>query len=131
MSLVRMRPVMLLGAVLLLHAVLLSGPSRVAGATGPEIRAAKGFVVARTTTSLTLLARDRRVVVVITAHTRVLGQRTAFSHIAGHDVVRAEGRWITENRLLAERIDVVVAAGSLGLRRVLVTPTIELLGFGH
>lgn len=128
---VRVRPIMLFGAVLLLHAVLLSGPSRVAGATGPEIRAVKGFVVARTTTSLTLLAGDRRVVVLITVDTRVLGQRTASSHITAHDVVRAEGRWTSGNRLVAERIDVVVAAGNLGLRRVLVTPTIELLRFGN
>jgi hypothetical protein len=45
--------------------------------------------------------------------------------------VRAEGRWTTGNRLLAERIDVVVAAGSLALKRVLVTPTFELLRFGN
>lgn len=131
MRAVRMRPVMVLGAVLLIHAALLSGPSLVAGAAGPEIRAAKGFVVARTPASLTLLTGDRRVVVVITADTRVLGQRTAFSDIAAHDVVRAEGRWTAGNRLLAERIDIVVAAGSLGLRRVLVTPTLELIRFGN
>jgi hypothetical protein len=122
---------MLIGALLLLHVVWPSGQSPVAGAGRQEFRAAKGFVVAKTATSLTLLAGDLRVLVAITSETRVLSQRHAFSDIAPNDVVRAEGRWTTGNRLLAERIDVVVAAGSLALKRVLVTPTFELLGFGN
>ena len=121
----------LLGALLLLGAAWLSGPSRVAVAAPLQLRAVKGFVVARTATSLTLLAGDLRVLVAVTPETRVLGQRHAVSDIAPNDVVRAEGRWTTGNRLLAERIDVVVAAGSLALKRVLVTPTFEILGAGN
>lgn len=87
--------------------------------------------MARTATLLTLLAGDRRVLVAITPETRVLGQRQRLSDIAPNDVVRAEGRWAAGDRLLAERIDEVIAAGSLALRRVMVTPTFELIGFGQ
>jgi len=127
----RIRSAMALEALLLLHLVWLLGPSPVAGAARQEFRAAKGFVVARAETSLTLLAGERRVLVAITPETRVLGQRQRLSDIALNDVVRAEGRWAAGDRLLADRVEVVIAAGSLVLRRVMVTPTFELIGFGH
>ncbi|HEV8339845.1 MAG TPA: hypothetical protein VGR25_09345 [bacterium] len=127
----RIRPAMAAAALLLLHLVWLSVPSPVVGAARQEFRAAKGFVVARTPTSLTLLAGERRILATITPETRVLGQRQRVSGVVLNDVVRAEGRWTAGDHLLADRVEVVIAAGSLALRRPLVTPTLELIGFGN
>lgn len=96
-------------------------------ATGQDYRAAKGFVTARTATSLTVLVGDRRVVVVIGPTTRVLGRRDSFTEIAVNDVVRAEGQGTAGNRLLANRIDVVFATGTGKLQQPPSTTTIEFL----
>ncbi len=118
-------------SAIVIGALLLLGSSPAAGAARPEFRAAKGFVVARTETSLTLLAGERRILVVITPETRVLGQRQTLADIALNDVVRAEGRWAAGDRLVADRVEVVIAAGSLSLRRAMVTPTLEIIGSGQ
>lgn len=119
--------VSLLALVAVLQVALFSAEAS-AAAVGQDYLGAKGFVMGKTATSLTLLASDKRVMVVISNNTRVLGQRDSFAAIVPNDVVRAEGRTVG-NRLLADRIEVVFAADSLKVQPPPKGPTIEFLTF--
>ena len=126
MSAIRILSALLLGMVALVCVVWLP-PTASAAAVSVDYRAAKGFVTAKTDRSLTVLASNGRVLVVITNTTRILGLRGSFAEIIQNDVVRAEGRWTAANSLLADRVEVVFVADGMKVQRPPSTPTIELL----
>lgn len=121
----RILSVLLLGTLAVLHPAWSSGMAM--AAVGQDYMAAKGFVTAKTAGSLTVLASDGRVLVVITNNTRVVGQRDSFARIVSNDVVRAEGRRTASNRLLADRIEVVFATDSMKVQEPSTPSTIEFI----
>ncbi len=121
----RILSVLLLGTLGVLHPAWSTGTAR--AAVGQDYTAAKGFVTAKTAGSLTVLASGGRVLVVISTNTRVLGRRDSFANIVPNDVVRAEGRRIAANRLLADRIEVVFAANSMKVQDPSPPSTIEFV----
>lgn len=98
----------LLGTLAVHHPVFWPGTAGGAAiATGQDYRTTKGFVTAKANSTLTILAGNNRVLVVITNNTRVFGQRDSFTGIVPNDVVRVEER--TEgSRLLADRIELTL-----------------------
>ncbi len=123
----RILSVILLSGLVALHIAWLSADVG-AAALGQDYLTAKGFVAAKNDTTLTLLASNRRVVVMVTSSTRILGQRDSFTAIVLNDVVRAEGR-LVGNRLFADRVEVVLAADSLRVQPQPKGPTGDVLIF--
>lgn len=107
----RILSVVLVAGLAALHIAWLSAGAD-AAAVGQDYVIAKGFVAAKNDTTLTLLESNRRVVVTVSSNTRILGQRDSFAAIVPNDVVRAEGRMVG-NRLVADRVEVVLAADRL------------------
>ena len=87
-----------------------------AASGGLDYSMAKGFVAAKDSTTLTLTADNKRLVVVATRATRILGRRDSFAAIVPNDVVRVEGR-MAGSRLIADRVEVLLVAGGLQARR--------------
>lgn len=77
----------------------------------------KGLVVAKGQGSMTV--RDGRSIiqVVITQHTQIAGRRASFASIAVDDVVRLEGSFAADRRLVATRVHVLLAAGKMAVVR--------------
>lgn len=73
----------------------------------------KGFVAAKTEQSMMVLESSSTIQVVVTEKTQVVGQRTSFAKIAIDDVVRVEGSMTADRRLLANRIEVLLAADGM------------------
>jgi hypothetical protein len=73
---------------------------------------AKGFVTAKSRTTLTVRQGGRRLVVAVTAATRISGVRDSFDSIVPNDVIRADGRMVG-NRLVAARVEVLLTAEGL------------------
>ncbi len=72
----------------------------------------KGFVAA-TEQSMMVLESSSTIQVVVTEKTQVVGQRTSFAKIAIGDVVRVEGSMTADRHLLANRIEVLLAADGM------------------
>jgi hypothetical protein len=123
MHLSRAVSALLVGTLVVLHFVCWSGTASAAPAL-QAYRVTKGFVTAKADNMLTILAGDSRVTVVSTTTTRVLGQRDSFAGIALNDVVRVEGR-ADGNRILAERIEVILAADGVKVQNLPRAPSIE------
>jgi len=123
MHLSRAVSALLVGTLVVLHFVSWSGPADAAPAI-QGYRTTKGFVTAKADNTLTILAGDSRVTVVSTANTLVLGQRDSFAGIALNDVVRVEGR-ADGSRLLADRIEVILAADGVKVQNLPRAPSIE------
>ncbi|MGH2373398.1 MAG: hypothetical protein ACREJ4_17125 [Candidatus Methylomirabilaceae bacterium] len=123
----RILSVILLSALAALYVACFSTDAG-AASVGQDYLITKGFVAAKNGMTLTLLASNRRIVVAITSNTRILGQRDSFAAIVPNDVVRAEGRMVG-NRLLADRVEVVLAADSLRAQPQPKGPTIDVLTF--
>jgi hypothetical protein len=77
----------------------------------------KGFVVAKTATSMTLREGRTLVYMAVTPLTKVSGRRASFAAIAVDDVVRVEASMGPNRRLVASRLDVVFTAGPMTLVR--------------
>ncbi len=73
----------------------------------------KGFVAAKIEQSMMVLESSSTIQVVVTEKTQVVGHRTSFAKIAIDDVVRVEGSMTADRRLLANRIDVLLAADGM------------------
>ncbi|MGQ0550701.1 MAG: hypothetical protein ACT4PY_13640 [Armatimonadota bacterium] len=123
----QIRSIILVGVLAVLHVAWFSAEAS-AAAAGQDYLTAKGFVTAKNGTTLTLLANNRQLPVVTTSTTRVLGQRDSFTAVVPNDVVRAEGRMVG-NRLIADRVEVVLAADSLKVQPPPKGPTIDFLTF--
>lgn len=110
------RVAMLLLAVLFVTLGLLSA-STTEAANGslpfqnPPTR--KGFVVAKTQRSMTVLEGRSTFQVNVTEQTRVVGRRTSFAKIAVDDVVRVEGSITADGRLVATQIEVLLAGDGI------------------
>ena len=77
----------------------------------PQTR--KGFVTAKASRSMMVLAGSSTTQVVVTERTDVVGQRNSFANGAVDDVVRVEGSMTADGHLLAYRVEVVLAANNL------------------
>jgi hypothetical protein len=73
----------------------------------------KGFVAAKAERSMTVLDGGSTLQVVVTEKTQVVGRRTSFAKIAIDDVVRVEGAVTADRHLLANRVEVLLAADSM------------------
>ncbi len=73
----------------------------------------KGFVAAKAEQSMMVLEGSTTIQVVVTEKTQVVGQRTSFAKIAIDDVVRVEGSMTVDRHLLANRIEVLLAADGM------------------
>ena len=109
------------GAVILLVAFWLS-PMTVVGAASQSLPlqnllTRKGFVTTKAVRSMTVLEGSSAVQVVVTEKTRVTGQRDSFARIAVDDLVRIEGWKTADSNLLADRIEVLLAANSMTMVR--------------
>jgi hypothetical protein len=78
-----------------------------------QVTSVKGFVVAKTPGAMTLRDGRALVQVVVTPQTRVEGRRTSFGAIALDDLVRVEGSVGPDRRIVALRLEVVLAAGPM------------------
>jgi aspartyl/asparaginyl-tRNA synthetase len=77
----------------------------------------KGLVVAKGQGSMTVRDGRSTIQVVITEHTQIAGRRASFASIAVDDVVRLEGSFAADRRLVATRVDVLLAAGNMTVVR--------------
>jgi hypothetical protein len=127
MHLSRAVSALLVGTLVVLHLLCWSGTASAAPAL-QAYRVTKGFVAAKADNTLTILAGNTRVTVVTTSTTRVLGQRDSFAAIVLNDVVRVEGR-ADGSRLLADRIEVILAADGVKVQNLPRAPTIEYFPF--
>lgn len=84
-----------------------------ASATAPQPAFIKGFVTARTDSSLAVAEGRQAVHVVVSASTRVGGQRDSLGKIAVNDLVSVEGVRTAEGTLLAGQITVLLTADGL------------------
>jgi hypothetical protein len=82
-----------------------------------SVQTRKGFVTARADRSMTVLEGGRTIQVVVTEKTGITGQRTSFSDVAVNDVVRVEGSMTAEGHLVAQRVEVILAARSVTAAR--------------
>jgi len=73
----------------------------------------KGFVVAKAERSMTVHAGGSTIQVIVAEKTRVVGLRNLFAQIAIDDVVRVEGSMTVDKHLLANRVEVILAADSV------------------
>jgi hypothetical protein len=106
--------IMILVLVFALVTLQFPRPPMAAGAavTAQADLTAKGFVTAKTATTLTVREGGKRVVVAVTSNTRVLGERDSFDSIATNDIIRVEGRMVG-NRLVAARVEVLLTAAGI------------------
>ena len=82
--------------------------------TGTEnTQTVKGIVTAKAEKSFTVREGSRALEVAITDATQVTGQRDSFGKLAVGDIVRVDGRMAQEKQLLAGRIEVLFAAGTM------------------
>ncbi len=73
----------------------------------------KGFVTAKAEGSLTIVEAGSAVRVAVSKDTQVVGRRSSFQDIAINDLVRIEASTTADGRVVAARIEVLLAAGSL------------------
>jgi hypothetical protein len=83
-----------------------------AAAAAPPVLTTKGFVTAKSDTTLIVREGSKRLVVAVSANTTVVGKRDSFDAIAPNDLIRAEGR-MAGNRLAATRVEVLLTAEGL------------------
>lgn len=102
----------------LLLALLLGSAAARAASPQPGEVSLKGFVVARPEGGITVRHGDGSVVTVaLTPATVVAGVRAAAPEIALRDLVRVEGTREPGGRIVARRVDVVLAAEGLSRSR--------------
>lgn len=75
----------------------------------------KGFVTAKGEGSLAILDAGTTFKVAVNKDTQVVGRRTSFQDIAINDLVRIEASTTPDSGIVAARIDVLLAAGSLSV----------------
>ncbi len=73
----------------------------------------KGFVTAKAEGSLTILDAGSTFQVAVNKNTQVVGRRSSFQEIAINDLVRIEASTTPDSGVVAVRIEVLLAAGSL------------------
>lgn len=73
----------------------------------------KGFVTTKAERSMTVLEGSSAIQVVVTEKTQVTGQRDSFARIVVDDLVRIEVWKTADRNLLADRIEVLLAADSM------------------
>lgn len=73
----------------------------------------KGFVTARAEGSISILDAGTTFKVAVNKNTQVVGRRSAFQEIAINDLVRIEAAPTPDSGVVAARIEVLLAAGSL------------------
>ncbi|HEU4678211.1 MAG TPA: DUF5666 domain-containing protein [Terrimicrobiaceae bacterium] len=75
----------------------------------------KGFVTAKGEGSLTILDAGTVFQVAVDKNTQVVGRRSSFQDIAINDLVRIEASTTPGSGIVAARIEVLLAAGSLSV----------------
>lgn len=75
----------------------------------------KGFVTARGEESITILDAGTPLKVAVNKSTQVVGRRSSFQEIAINDLVRIEAATTPDRGIVAARIEVLLAAGSLSM----------------
>ncbi len=73
----------------------------------------KGFVTAKAEGSITILDAGTTFKVAVNKNTQVVGRRSTFQEIAINDLVRIEAGPTPDSGIVAARIEVLLAAGSL------------------
>lgn len=107
-----------LPAILVLLFISLSNAQPLVWAANPttgteNTQTVKGIVTAKAEKSFTVREGSRTLEVAITDATQVTGQRDSFGKLAVGDIVRVDGRMAQEKQLLAGRIEVLFAAGTM------------------
>ncbi len=99
------------------HHLLSSAVAEAANRSLPlqNFQPVKGFVAAKTERSMTVLEGSSTVQVIVTEKTQVVGQRNSFAKIVIDDVVLVEGTMTADRHLLANRVEVLLAADTMRL----------------